>query len=98
MATTAAAMVAKARRDVMSHFLSRNAVTPASAVPYVPDRRLRERMFERLKDAGVLKAGKSGYYVDVSVWDVYARKRRRRIGLAMAGGMVVAGALAAIFA
>ena len=30
MATTAAAMAAKARRDVISHFMARDAVSPAS--------------------------------------------------------------------
>ena len=57
MATAAAAVVAKARRDVISHFMSRDAVSSAQAVPYQPDRRIRRKMFERFQDAGVLKPG-----------------------------------------
>ncbi|MES2337016.1 MAG: hypothetical protein V4537_02830 [Pseudomonadota bacterium] len=99
MATTAAAVVAKARRDVISHFMSRDAVSPAQAVPYQPDRRIRRRMFETFQAAGVLKPGaKGGFYLDVPVWDSYSRKRRRRMGAIIAGAIAVAGGLAAIFA
>lgn len=99
MATTAAAVVAKARRDVISHFMSRDAVSPAKAVPYQPDRRIRRRMFERFQDAGVLKPGTNGgYYLDVPVWDSYARKRRRRAGAMIAGSIAVAAALVGLFA
>ena len=60
MATAAAAVVAKARRDVISHFMSRDAVSADKAVPYQPDRRIRRKMFERFQDAGVLKPGTQG--------------------------------------
>jgi len=98
MATTAAAVVAKARRDVISHFMSRDAVSPAKAVPYQPKRRMHRRMFERLQGAGVLKPGETGYYLDVPVWDQYARRRRRRAGALIASAIAIAGALVAIFA
>lgn len=95
MATTAAAVVAKARRDVISHFLSRNAVTPDSAVPYAPERRIRARMFERLQRAGVIQAASKGYYISPAKLDAYNRKRRRRIGLILG---VAAAAAAAVVA
>jgi hypothetical protein len=99
MATAAAAVVAKARRDVISHFMSRDAVSSAQAVPYQPDRRIRRKMFERFQDAGVLKPGaKGGWYLDVPVWDSYSRKRRRRAGALIAGSIAIAGGLVAIFA
>ena len=99
MATAAAAVVAKARRDVISHFMSRDAVSAEKAVPYQPDRRIRRRMFERFRDAGVLKPGtRGGYYLDVPAWDEYARKRRKRAGALIGGSVVLAAALAAIFA
>lgn len=99
MATTAAAVVAKARRDVISHFMSRDAVSADKAVPYQPDRRIRRRMFERFQDAGVLKPGrKGGHYLDVPVWDEYSRKRRRRAGALIGGSLALAAALVAIFA
>ena len=98
MATTAAAVVAKARRDVISHFMARDAVAPEKAVPYQPDHRIRRRMFEQLQNAGVLKPGAtSGFYLDVPVWDQYSRKRRRRVGAVIAGSVVIAGALIAVF-
>ena len=99
MATTVAAVVAKARRDVISHFMSRDAVSPAQAVPYQPDRRIRRRMFEKFQDAGVLKPGSNGgFYLDVPVWDGYSRKRRRHMGALIAGSIAVAGGLVALFA
>lgn len=99
MATTAAAMVAKARRDVISHFMARNAVSADSAVPYQPERRIRRRMFERLQAAGVLQPGKrGGYWLDVPRWDSYSRRRRRRVGALIAGAVAVAGGIVALFA
>lgn len=98
MATAAAAVVAKARRDVISHFMSRNAVTPDSAVPYAPERRIQARMFDRLQRAGVIVAASKGYFIDPSKLDEYQRKLRRRIGAGLAAGIAIGGALVAIFA
>jgi hypothetical protein len=99
MAASVGAAVAKARRDVVSHFLSRNAVTPQSAVPYQPERRLRAKQFERLQEAGVLKVGtRGGWYLDAPEWDAYSRKLRRRMGAMLGVSAAVAGALVAVFA
>ncbi len=79
--------------------MSRNAVSPESAAPYEPGRRIRARMFDRLQKAGVLKPGaKGGHYLDVPLWDTYSRKRRRRAGAMIAASVALAGALVAIFA
>lgn len=97
MATGAAAAVAKARRDVISHFLSRHAVTEESAVPYAPSRRLRARQFEKLRARGVVVTAKSGgYYVDVAAWDAFQRTIRKRVLGGLAVG-VIAAALAVAF-
>ncbi|URW75406.1 hypothetical protein M9980_12835 [Sphingomonas donggukensis] len=99
MATAAAAVVAKARRDVISHFMSRDAVSPAQAVPFAPERRVQRRMFERFQEAGVVRPGaKGGWYLDVPEWDRYSRTRRRRAGALIAGSVAIAGALVALFA
>ena len=46
MASAAAAVVAKARRDVISHFMQANAVSRDSAATWVPNRPLQQRMLE----------------------------------------------------
>jgi hypothetical protein len=54
-----------AARRVAEHFLRANAVGPEGAVDYPPERFVRARAFERLKDRGVLRAGQGGrYYLD----------------------------------
>lgn len=98
MAAAVAAAAAKAQRDVVSHFLSRNAVTPQAAASFDPPRRLQRRAFERLTRAEVLKPGDNGgWYLDAPVWDSYSR-RRRHIALGMAGGAAIVGALLAVLA
>ena len=93
MATAAAAVMAKARRDVISHFLSRHAVSEDSAVPYTPDRRIHARQFDRLLDKGlVLSAANGGYYIDVAALDAFQRKLRKGI----AGGLAIGAAIVAI--
>jgi hypothetical protein len=98
MATAAAAIVAKARRDVVSHFMAHDAVTPDKAIAFVPDRRVRRRQFERMVDAGVIHEAKPGqFYLDIPAYDEATRKRRRRAGLAVLGA-TLAAATAALFA
>jgi hypothetical protein len=94
MATAAAAVVAKARRDVISHFMQNNAISPENAVAYAPDRRVRRRMLERFIDAGVIHKTSNGYWLDVPRWDTESRKRRRRIGLGIGLGAMIAAAAA----
>lgn len=96
MATAAAAAVAKARRDVVSHFLSQNAVSAENAVPYAPPRRLRRRFVEKFVAAGILHTTPNGsYWIDVPRWHAANRTRRRRIGAAVGIAAVVAGLVAA---
>ena len=96
MATTAAAVIAKARRDVISHFMSANAVSPDSAVAYEPGRRIRQRQFERLCDAGVIRSATSGkYWIDAPRYDQWSRSRRRRVGIAL-GSVAAIGAVLAM--
>lgn len=96
MATAAAAVAAKIRRDVISHFLQAKAVSPETAIAYDPTRLIGKRMFARFQRDGVILPGKDGgYYVDVAVLDDVSRRRRRRVGGAIAGGIAIAAALAA---
>lgn len=62
MATTAAAVMAKARRDVLSHFMRANAVSPEDAIPYEPERRIRRRQLEQLREAEVIRTAAGDRY------------------------------------
>ena len=98
MATAAAAVIAKARRDVISHFMGANAVSAESAVAYEPGRRIRQRQFERLCDAGVIRpVGNGKYWIDAPRYDEWSRSRRRRVGLVV-GAVTLIGAAMAIIA
>ena len=94
---TAAAIVAKARRDVISHLMSRNAVAPDKAVEWVPDRRIQRRQIERMVDAGVIvSTGTDRYYLHVPAYDEWRRKLRRRAAFVMASLVAIGAAVAAI--
>ena len=98
MATAAAAVMAKARRDVVSHFMAANAVGPDSAVGYDPGRRVRRRQFERLQAAGVLRQAPDGrHWIDLPRYDEWSRALRRRASM-MLGGVAVIGAALALLA
>ena len=95
MATTAAAVMAKARRDVVSHFMAANAVSAESAVAYEPGRRIRQRQLERMCDAGVIRAAGDGkYWIDAPRYDEWSRSRHRLVGLLIGAGILI-GAVAA---
>ena len=66
MGGAVAAAMARARRRVVSHFMSRNAVSPEKAVSFSPERRMEKRFFDRLCDQGVIVPAASGdWYLDV---------------------------------
>lgn len=97
MATAAAAVVAKARRTVISHFMSANAVSPDSAVTFSSGRRIERQTFDRFVAAKVLLSTPDGrYYLDVPAWDAYSKSRRRRAGMLIGALAVAAGAAVAL--
>jgi hypothetical protein len=97
MATAAAAVVAKARREVISHFMQNNAVSPAAAVRWTPDRRLKQRMLARFVRQGVLvETAADTYYLDVPAYDRWRRSVRKRAAFALAGVAAVGAALFAL--
>jgi len=98
MATAAAAVVAKARRDVISYFMERNAVSADKAVRWVPERRIKQRMLARFERRGVIvETGQDTYYLDVPAYDRWRRSTRKRAA-ALIGGVAVVGAILAAFA
>jgi len=98
MATAAAAVVARARRDVISHFMQRNAVNESAAVHWVPDRRIERRVLARLVRRGVIvETSADNYYLDPPAYDDWRRGLRKRVGVAL-GVVAVIGAAAALLA
>ena len=93
----AAAVVARARRNVISHFMSCNAVSAEKAVSFTPRRAIERRMLDRYVRAGVIvPVAKGGYYVDVPSYDAQNGARRQRIGLVMTALALVGGAVVAL--
>ena len=87
----ATAAVAVAMRKVTSHLMSNNAVSPESAVAYIPDSHLQRRMLARLVRRGVIvETAPDRYYIDIPAYDRWRRGLRRRVALLM-GGVVLAG-------
>jgi hypothetical protein len=95
---TAAAVVAAAMRRVTSHLMTNNAVSADSAIYYVPDRRIRRRVLERLVRRGVIvEMQPDTYYLDLPAYDEWRRNRRKRVAFAM-GGVAAIAAIAALLA
>jgi hypothetical protein len=90
----ATAAVAVAMRKVVSYLMSNNAVSPETAVHFIPERHLQRRMLARLIRRDVIvETGPDRYYLDVPAYDAWRRGLRRRVALLMGG---VAAALAGV--
>ncbi|MEO8141403.1 MAG: hypothetical protein ABI617_01960 [Sphingomicrobium sp.] len=93
MATGAAALMAKARRDIQHEFFSRDAVRADRAIEFDPSRHFQRRVFERWQRSGVIHEGRPGrYWLDVAAYDVDLRRRHNRLRVAL---LIVVGLLAA---
>ena len=84
MATAAAALIARARREIQHHFFSNDAVRPDRAVSFEPDSGIERRQFERMVSRGIVhEAGSGKYWLDVVAYDVDLRARHRRVKIAL---------------
>jgi len=84
MATAAAALVARGRRETQHHFFSYDAVRPDRAVPFDPGNGIERRQFERMVERGVIHQTDAGnYWLDVVAYDVDFRARHRRVKTAL---------------
>ena len=80
MATAAAAVVAKARRDIQHHFFAADAVRPDRAVPFAPSAGIESRQFEAMRARGIiLSEGDDRYWLDVVAYDAELQQRYRRV-------------------
>ena len=92
MATAAAAMVARAHREVEKLFFDNNAFSPERAVGFDPRVPIQQRYLERLIGEGVVHEVEPGrYWLDVPA---YREMRRQRLAwglriLAVAAAVVV---------
>jgi hypothetical protein len=85
-----------AERKVAQHFIDAGATSLADAISYTTSRPGRERAFERLKGADVLKTdGRGHWYLDEAQWQRYRSNRRTRVVLTMLA-VAAAGAFAAL--
>lgn len=92
MATAAAAIVAKARRDIQHEFFSQDAVRPDRAIAFDPSRHVQRRVFERWRRSGVIREERPGcYWLDVTAYDVDLRRRHARVKVAL---LIIIGLLA----
>jgi hypothetical protein len=84
MATGAAAVIARARRDIPHHFFSHDAVRPDRAVGFEPYSRIQRRQFERMLDRGIVRQTPAGtYWLDVVAYDDDLQARYRRVKIAL---------------
>lgn len=92
MATAAAALIARARREIRHHFFAADAVRPDRAVSFEPANGFERRQFERMRQRNIVREDKPGaYWLDVVAYDIDLRARHRRIKMAL---LLVIAALA----
>lgn len=85
-----------AERRVADDFLKAGAVSLADAMAYAPSRPSRQRAFERLKGADVLRTdGQGKWWLDEERWREHRVDRRTRVVLTMLA-VAAAGAFAAL--
>lgn len=84
MATAAAAVVARARREIQHHFFAADAVRADRAVPFTPSNRIEARQFARLMDRNVIRReGADRYWLDVVAYDEVIQTRYRRVRMVL---------------
>ena len=84
MATAAAALIARARREIQHHFFAADAVRPDRALPFEPASGIERRQFERMRGRHIIREEQPGnYWLDVVAYDVDLRARHRRIRTAL---------------
>ena len=94
-ATVAAALVARARREVREHFEKQDAFDPDHAVAYDPPDRMHERQFELLVGRGILcGTGDGRYWIDRAA--VRLEDERRKAALKVVLVLIAVGIVIAV--
>lgn len=96
MATAAAALIARARREIQHQFFAEDAVRPDRAIAFEPSNGFEERQFRRMLDRGTIRTSGAGrYWLDVVAYDVELRERHRRVRLVLILVIVALGTVIA---
>lgn len=103
MSTAVAIAVMRARQDVIRHFTAAGATSPDCAVAYDPDaqgwprKRLRRRIFRRMRDFGAIREMRpDAFYLDEARLGEFRSHMRRRALSIVALGAVAVAAIAAL--
>jgi hypothetical protein len=76
MATAAAAVAARAHREVRDYFTQKDALDPSRAVEFKPQARIQERYLEQLLAQGVVHEVRPGHYwLDLPAYEEMRRQR-----------------------
>lgn len=84
MTTAAIAIIVKRERDLVEHFIAQRATSVSSAQSLQSLQVEQDRIFRRLEDRAVIRAGTSGtYYVDEAAWKAMVGSRRRIVAIVL---------------
>jgi hypothetical protein len=92
MATAAAAVAARAHREVRDFFTEKDALDPGRAVEFKPEARIQQRYLEQLLAEGVVHEVRPGFYwLDLPA---YGEMRRQRLAWSLKILVLLAVAIA----
>ena len=78
MATAAAALTARARREIQHHFFAADAVRPDRTVPFEAQNGFERRQFDKLRAKDIIREPAPGkYWLDVVAYDIELRRRHQ---------------------
>lgn len=84
MASAAAALIARARRQIQHKFFEADAVRPDRAMTFDAGNGIERRMFDRYRRRGIIREASDGrYWMDVVAYDIEIRQRHARVRMAL---------------
>jgi hypothetical protein len=97
MATAAAALTARARREIQHQIFSADAVRPDRAIAFEPANGFEQRQFDRLRDRDIVREVSAGrYWLDLPGYDDLLRERHARVRVALIAVLVLLGGWVAL--
>jgi hypothetical protein len=95
MATAAAALTARARREIQHQFFAADAVRPDRAIGFTPANGFEQRQFARLRNLDVIREDMAGrYWLDLPAYDVVLRAHHERVRTALIAVVLLCAVLA----